>query len=48
MAGGFTHRADTDGFTITRKIGNKVIEGHAQRNTLVKPGDVISVGERIL
>ena len=48
IAGGFTHRADTDGFTITRKIGNKVIEGHAQRNTLVKPGDVISVAERIL
>jgi len=48
MAGGFTHRADTDGFLITRKIGNKVIEGHAQRNTLVKPGDVITVQERIL
>jgi protein involved in polysaccharide export with SLBB domain len=48
MAGGFTHRADSDGFLITRKIGNKVIEGHAQRNTLVKPGDVITVQERIL
>lgn len=48
MAGGFTHRASTDGFTVTRKVGNKVIEGRAQRNTLVKPGDVIYVHERIL
>lgn len=47
MAGGFTNRADTSDFTIVRKIGNKVIEGRAQRNTLVKPGDVVSVPERI-
>jgi polysaccharide export outer membrane protein len=48
MAGGFTNRASTDGFTITRKVGNKVIEARAQRNTLVRPGDVIYVHERIL
>jgi polysaccharide export outer membrane protein len=48
MAGGFTHRASTSSFTITRKIGNKVIEARAQRNTLVQPGDVITVHERIL
>jgi polysaccharide export outer membrane protein len=48
MAGGFTNRADTDGFTITRKVANKVIEANAQRNTLVKPGDVVYVRERIL
>jgi len=48
MAGGFTHRANTDGFTITRKIANKVIEARAQRNTIVQPGDVIYVHERIL
>src|SRR5262245_50626287 len=47
MAGGFTTRADTDDFTIVRKVANKVIEGRAQRNTLVKPGDVVSVTERI-
>jgi polysaccharide export outer membrane protein len=47
MAGGFTTRADTDDFTIVRKVANKVIEGRAQRNTLVKPGDVVSVPERI-
>jgi polysaccharide export outer membrane protein len=47
MSGGFTIRADTDDFTITRKVGNKVIEGRAQRNTLVKPGDVVFVPERI-
>jgi polysaccharide export outer membrane protein len=48
MAGGFTNRANTDGFTITRKVGNKIIEARAQRNTVVKPGDVIYVHERIL
>lgn len=47
MAGGFTHRANTDGFTITRKVGNRVTEEPAQRNTLVRPGDVIFVRERI-
>lgn len=48
MSGGFTHRADSDGFTITRRIGNKIVEAQAQRNTPVKPGDVIYVHQRIL
>ena len=48
IGGGFTHRASTDNFTITRKIGNKVIEARAQRNTVLQPGDVVYVHERIL
>lgn len=48
VGGGFTHRASTDTFTITRKIGNKVIEARAQRNTVLQPGDVVYVHERIL
>jgi polysaccharide biosynthesis/export protein len=48
MAGGFTARADPDGFTITRKVGNQIVEERAQRNSVVKPGDVIYVRERIL
>lgn len=47
VAGGFTHRASTDEFTITRKIGNKVIEARAQRNSVMQPGDVVYVHERI-
>jgi polysaccharide biosynthesis/export protein len=48
MSGGFTHRADSDGFTITRRVGNKIVEARANRNTPVKPGDVIYVHQRIL
>jgi polysaccharide biosynthesis/export protein len=48
IGGGFTHRASTDNFTITRKIGNKVIEAQAGRNTVLQPGDVVFVHERIL
>lgn len=48
MAGGFTARADSDGFTITRKVGDQIVEEKAQRNTVVRPGDVVYVRERIL
>ena len=48
MAGGFTARADPEGFTITRKVGDQIVEERAQRNTVVKPGDVVYVRERIL
>ena len=47
MAGGFTYRADVSGFTITRKIGNKIIEARAGRSSLIQPGDVIYVDERL-
>ena len=47
MAGGFTYRANVNGFTITRKIGNKIIEARAGRSSLVQPGDVIYVDERL-
>jgi polysaccharide export outer membrane protein len=47
MGGGFTYRADNDGFTITRRVGNKIVEARANRNTPVKPGDVIYVHQRI-
>jgi polysaccharide export outer membrane protein len=48
MAGGFTARADPDGFTITRKVGDQIVEERAQRNTVLRPGDVVYVRERIL
>jgi polysaccharide export outer membrane protein len=48
MAGGFTARADPDGFTITPKVGDQIVEERAQRNTVLRPGDVVYVRERIL
>lgn len=46
MAGGFTYRAETDSYTLTRKSGDKAVEARAERNTVVMPGDVIFVSER--
>jgi polysaccharide export outer membrane protein len=47
VAGGFTYRAKTDRFTIVRSVPNGTVEGSAVRETLVQPGDVITVAERI-
>jgi polysaccharide export outer membrane protein len=46
-AGGFTYRADSDDFTISRNTGSEIVEDGAQRNTPVKPGDVVYVHQRI-
>jgi polysaccharide export outer membrane protein len=46
-AGGFTNRANIHQFTILRRIGGKVIEGSAQSNTPIRPGDVITVLKRV-
>jgi len=47
IAGGFTYRAVTDYASIVRTpAGGDAIEGKVSRQTLVKPGDVITVFER--
>jgi polysaccharide export outer membrane protein len=46
VAGGFTYRAVDDVFSIVRSINDKASEGRAERQTLVQPGDVITVYER--
>jgi polysaccharide export outer membrane protein len=46
-AGGFTYRADDDDFSITRNTGAEILEENAQRNTPVKPGDVVYVHQRV-
>jgi polysaccharide biosynthesis/export protein len=46
VAGGFTYRAVDDVFSIVRAVNGKTIEGRAERQTLVQPGDVITVYER--
>jgi polysaccharide export outer membrane protein len=46
VAGGFTYRAVEDVFSIVRNTGGRVIEGRATRQTLLAPGDVLTVYER--
>jgi polysaccharide export outer membrane protein len=46
VAGGFTYRAVDNIFSIVRAAGSKSQEGRAKRQTLVQPGDVITVYER--
>lgn len=46
VAGGFTYRAVENLFSIVRTTGPTAIEGRATRQTLVQPGDVITVYER--
>jgi polysaccharide export outer membrane protein len=47
IAGGFTYRASTQGVTITRKLGEDMLEGQAAIDAPVMPGDTIVVAERI-
>jgi polysaccharide export outer membrane protein len=46
VAGGFTYRAVEDRASIVRGIDGKAVEGRAQRQTYVQPGDVITIYER--
>ena len=46
IAGGFTYRAVQDNFSIVRSVDKQPVEGSATRQTLVEPGDVITVYER--
>jgi polysaccharide biosynthesis/export protein len=46
-AGGFTYRANMDTVTITRRSGDKVVEGRADGDAAIQPGDVIYVYDSI-
>lgn len=46
VAGGFTYRAITDRFSVVRTTAGRTIEGRADRQSLLEPGDVITVYER--
>ncbi len=46
IAGGYTHRANTDVVRITRNLGDRIIEIGVTTNTAVLPGDTIFVRER--
>ena len=46
IAGGFTYRAIDDYASIVRLEGDKAVEGRALRQTLVQPGDVVTIYER--
>ncbi|MGA7966755.1 MAG: polysaccharide biosynthesis/export family protein [Gammaproteobacteria bacterium] len=46
IAGGFTYRALETRFSIVRNSDGTSVEGRAERDTRLKPGDVITVFER--
>ena len=46
VAGGFTYRAIEDRAAIVRSVDGKAVEGRAERQTYVQPGDVITIYER--
>jgi len=46
IAGGFTYRAVESTYSIVRSIDGGTIEGRARRQTLLQPGDVVTVYER--
>jgi len=46
VAGGFTYRAVEDRASIVRSIGGKAAEWRAERESFVRPGDVITIYER--
>ena len=46
VAGGFTYRAVDDYALIVRTSGDHATEGRVLRQTLVQPGDVITIPER--
>jgi len=48
VAGGFTYRAVKDRFSIVRtSVKQSTVEGAANRETFVQPGDVVTVFERV-
>jgi polysaccharide export outer membrane protein len=46
VAGGFTYRAIEDYASVVRATSGESVEGKASRQSLVRPGDVITVFER--
>ena len=46
VAGGFTYRAIESVFSVVRDTSGKSIEGKAERQTPLAPGDVVTVFER--
>jgi polysaccharide export outer membrane protein len=46
VAGGFTYRAVEDRASIVRGSEGKAVEWRAERQTFVRPGDVITIYER--
>jgi polysaccharide export outer membrane protein len=46
IAGGFSYRAQMKYVSIIRTTGDEAVEARAERQTLIRPGDVIHVLER--
>lgn len=47
IAGGFTYRAVTDVFSVVRTTNGRSVEARAYRQSVLQPGDVLTVYERV-
>lgn len=47
IGGGFSPRANKRAFVIARQINGKIVHGKASLNTPIRPGDIITVKERL-
>jgi len=47
LAGGFTYRAIEDTASVVRTLDGKPLEGRADRATPLRPGDVVTIFERV-
>lgn len=47
VAGGFTYRAVTGRFSVVRRVDNEAGEWQADRASVLQPGDVVTVFERV-
>ncbi len=47
VAGGFTYRAVQDQAAVVRLVGGKPVEGRADPLTVLRPGDVVTIYERL-
>lgn len=46
VAGGFTYRGIQNYASVVRSTGDQVVEGKVDRQSLIRPGDVITIFER--
>jgi protein involved in polysaccharide export with SLBB domain len=46
IAGGYTHRANTDIARVTRNLGDRIVEIGTETTAAVRPGDTILIRER--
>ena len=46
IAGGYTHRANTNVARVTRNLGDRIVELGVETSAAIRPGDTILIRER--